>query len=398
MTKMEPIVAAEGLRTQVQAPAPEQPAPVRRARFPWFAVLTFLLLVGAPMGGGIWYLEERAGERFASRTAFSIRSNEDAVPMEIFGAISRLSGGSTGTDAQILYDFIQSQQIVRGVAKRIDLQAIFAKEPQDPLFTLPPGAPIEDMLDHWMWMIDVAIDPSTGLLSVEARAFSPDDARAIAAAILKESIELVNRLSDGARADLVQATARELAEAETRLRTIRARLRAFRDHEQEVDPTLNAQATLALVAALEEDRARAQVKMEQVADILDAEAPQIRTLRRRISTLDRRIAEERTRLGTSAAASAGGDTPLSEVVGKYEELLVDREFAEQAYTVALANQQQAQVEARRRHRHLAVHIRPTLSDRAEYPDRPVLILTALVLCLTVWSIVNLVAGNIAERR
>ena len=396
MTKMEPIAPEAGAKPLTGTS--EAPPIARRARFPWFAVLTFLLLVGGPMGAGVWYLEERAGPRVASRTAFSIRSNDDAMPMEIFGAITRLSGSSAATDAQILYDFIQSQQIVRGVAARIALEDMYAKEPQDFLFTLKKGQPVEDLLEHWMWMIDVAIDPSTGLLSVEARAFSADDAQAIAAAILEESIELVNRLSDGARADLVRATARELKDAETRLRDIRAQVRSFRDKEQEVDPTLNAQATLALVAALEEDRARAQVKLEDVIGVLDPEAPQIRALRRRIATLDRRIAEERTRLGTRAPASAGGDRPLSEVVGKYEELLVDREFAEQAYTVALANHQQAQVEARRRHRHLAVHIRPTLSDKAEYPDRPILILTAALLCLTLWSIVNLVVGNVAERR
>lgn len=393
MPRIEPFLAAVDSR-----PLTQPPPAAARARFPWFAALSFLLLVATPMALGLWYLETRAADRYASRAAFSIRSNEETAPLEIFGAITRLGGSSTATDAQILYDFIQSQQIVRRIAARIDLAGLYAKRPRDLAYTLARGATIEDLLDHWHRMVDVAIDPASGLLSVEARAFSAADAQAIAAAILDESIELVNRLSDGARADMVRATARELAEAESRLRQIRARVRIFRDFEQEVDPTLNAQAALGLVAALEEDRARTQVKLEQLRGVLDPQAPQMRALARRIATLDRRIAEERTRLGTGSAPAADGARALSDVVGEYEELLVDREFAEQAYTVALANHQQAQAEARRRHRHLAVHIPPTLSDEAEYPDKPVLFLVALVVTLGGWSIVNLVVGNVAERR
>ena len=393
MPRIEPSLAAVDSR-----PLTQPPPIAARARFPWFAALSFILLVVAPMALGLWYLETRAADRYASRAAFSIRSNEETAPLEIFGAITRLGGSSAATDAQILYDFIQSQQIVRRIAARVDLAALYAKRPRDLLYTLENGVPVEDLLDHWHRMVDVAIDPSSGLLSIEARAFSATDAQAIAAAILDESIELVNRLSDGARADLVRATARELTEAETRLREIRARVRTFRDFEQEVDPTLNAQAALGLVAALEEDRARTQVKLEQFRGVLDAQAPQMRALARRIATLDRRIAEERTRLGTGPAPAADGGRALSDVVGDYEELLVDREFAEQAYTVALANHQQAQAEARRRHRHLAVHIPPTLSDEAEYPDKPILIIVALVVTLGGWSIVNLVAGTVAERR
>ena len=400
MTKIEPIRKAQPEAHPHIVPAPEPvvhgPAPARRARLPWFTVLGFLLMVCAPMAVGIWYLEERAAERYASRAAFSIRSNQDAAPREAFGLLARLGGPAATTDAQILYEFIHSQQIVQQIARRIDLVAIFAKAPQDKLFTLAPGAPIEDLVEHWQWMVDVAIDPATGLLGIEARAFSADDARTIAEAILAESADLVNRLSDGARADLVRATELELEEAEDRLRTIRVKLRTFRDHEQEVDPTLNVKATLNLIAELQKDRAEAIIKLEQLAGVLDAGAPQIRALKRRITTIDRRIDEERARMGTPQAR--GDNRPLSRIVGDYEELVVDREFAEQAYTVALANHQQALVEARRRHRHLAVHISPTLSEEAEFPDKPVLILTGFLLVFALWSIVSLALGNIAERR
>lgn len=78
--------------------------------------------------------------------------------------------------------------------------------------------------------------------------------------------------------------------------------------------------------------------------------------------------------------------------------MVDREFAEQAYALALTTYEQAQAEARRQSRYLAVHIPPTLSEEAEYPDRTILLIATAVFCLAVWAILMLVVANIRERR
>ncbi|MEM1299323.1 MAG: capsule biosynthesis protein [Pseudomonadota bacterium] len=361
----------------------------------WGAILTFVLMVLLPFAAANVYLWAYAAERYASRTAFSIRSNDTTAPLEIFGAITQLGTSSAVMDGEILYDFIQSQAMLDAAEQTLDLAAIYNRAPEDPLFALGEDQPVEELLDHWLWMTDVAIDPGTGILTVEARAFAPEDARAIAGAILEASAALVNTLSDAAREDAVRHAAGELEGAEARLRAIRSDLRAFRDLEQEVDPTQNAQAALGLVATLEEDRARTQVQLDQLAGVLNNQAPRVQGLRRRLATLDARIAEERTRLGSGSTTEDGRQ--LADVVGDYEELVVDREFAEQAYTLALATFEQAQAEARRQSRYLAVHIEPTLSEEAEYPDQPIWLGASLAALLAAWAIAMLVVANIRER-
>lgn len=410
MTKMEKIRAPAEKRKTAPArpgrapagPARQVPAPIieppRRARFPVAATLSFLLLVFLPVTIVSWYALGLAADRYASRAAFSIRASETSPPQDLAGLIAG-PAGVAAVDAQILYDFLHSQDIVRRIARRLDLADIFSATPTDPIFNLSPGQPIEDVVWHWTRMVDVGLDPSSGILTVEARAFTPIDAQRITSAIIEESAALANRLSDKARRRLVDATGREVEESEQRLRAIRLKLRRFRDGTQNVDPTQSATATLGLVSELEGELARARVQLAELAGVLSAEAPQVRTLRRRIATLETRIAEERTRLGRGAQPSEASETdPLSTVVGRYEELLVDREFAEQAYTLALAAHQQALTEARRLHRHLAIHIEPTLSERAEYPVRGLWIAIALIVCLAGWAMLHLVMANIAERR
>lgn len=384
--------------TIVDHPAAFGRQPVKRARRPYALVTSFLLFVLLPSALAAVYLWNHAAQRFASMAAFSIRSNDATAPVEIFGAITQLGTSSTRMDGEILYDFIQSQQMLDAVRGRLALEAIYAKAPDDPIFVYHPGQTVEDLLDHWHLMTDVSIDPANGILTLEARAYSPEEAQSIARAILDASAELVNTLSETARDDAVRYAALELAEAENRLRDIRVRLRAFRDLEQEVDPTQNAAAALELVATLEQDRARAQVRLEQIAGVLDADAPRVVALKRRIATLDARIAEERTRLGSGRTESRNEARPLSAVVGDFEELVVDREFAEQAYTLALATYEQAQAEARRQNRYLAIHIKPTLAEAAAYPDRPVWLATIFALAFATWAICALVVGNALERR
>lgn len=393
MTDPRPIRAADILieTGQVLGAPPARP----RGRH-WAALLAFLVLVAMPVGGAAYYLWALAGDRYASRTAFSIRSNETTAPLEIFGTITQLGGSSAVMDGEILYDFIRSQQMLDAVRTSVDLKRIYNRQPQDLLFALPLDRPVEDLLDQWELMTSVAIDGATGILSVETRAFAAQDARAIARAVLAASTELVNDISEAAREDAVRYAALELEEAETRLRTIRTRLRAFRDIEQEVDPTANAQAALSLVAVLEEDRARTQVQLDQLTAVLDANAPRAQALSRRIAILDARIDAERTRLGTGSENT--DDRALADIVGDFEELVVDREFAEQAYTLALATLEQAQAEARRQNRYLAVHIQPTLAETADYPDRPVWLASILGFCLAIWAIAMLITANIRERR
>jgi len=263
----------------------------------WFAGFGFILLVVAPTLLAAVYLTITAADRYGSRVAFSIRSNQASAPLEILGAVTQIGNSSVLTDGQVLYDFIRSQQIVETIAAQLPLEDYYNRAPDDWVFSLASGEPIEDLVDYWNRMIDVSLDPATGILAVEARAFTPAEAQTVATHILAASSDLVNRLSDTAREDAVRHASIELRAAEERLRSIRTRLRKFRDIEQEVDPSQNAKVAIGLVASLEEELSQARVQLGLLRGALDDSAPRIVLLQRRVDSLEARIAAERTRLG-----------------------------------------------------------------------------------------------------
>ena len=396
--KVAPAVAKRGEvveypRVEVRAAQPAKP----KARH-WAVGLSFLLAVILPSAAAVGYLYGVAADQYASRVSFSIRGNENTGPISFLGALSQTVTVG-GTDAEIVYDFVRSQQMVEAALSALPLEDIYNRPEQDVVFRLGVGRPVEDVVDYWNWMTSVSFDGTSGIVHFEARAFDPESARAIAAFVLDESTRIVNETSAQAREDAVSVARTVLNQAEDRLREVRRQIRAFRDVEQELDPSENARAALGLMATLRQQRAEAQVELDSYLSLVGPAGPRAPALRQRIDSLEQRIEEERQRLGAGADGPSTEHARLfSDLMGDYEELMVELEFAQNAYVSALSSFEQAQVEARRQTRVLSPHSRPTLSVEAQYPQRALTSLAVFIVLSVAWSVGLLIAYNIRDRR
>lgn len=389
MTVQRPLPAAYA------KPVTEVPPPARRASLRqrhWGVLVSFLLLVALPTMVIGAYLWGRAADQYASTLGFSIRKEENSSAVQLLGGITELSGSST-SDTDILYDYLQSQELVRTIDAKLDLRAIWSRPAQDPIFAFDTNGTIEDLLFHWRRMVRISHDTSTGLMSVRVLAFDPDDAQRIARAIQVQSSQMINRLSDSAREDAIRFARADLAEAEERLRSARAGLTAFRNTNQIVDPTMDTQGQMGLVGMLQEQLAQALIDADLLRTNTRAGDPRIANAEAKIRIIRDRIRDERNKLGAGSDGQA-----FATLVGEYERLIVEREFAEQAYTAALAAFDTARSQALRQSRYLAAHIAPTFAQRPEYPQRMVILaLSALFLSL-VWSVLGLLGYSLRDRR
>lgn len=366
-----------------------------RARPRHYAAITsFLMLVLLPLAATIWYLYARAADQYHSEVAFSIRSEDSGATAAagLLGAITQVGAG-TASDTDILFEFIRSQAIVEGIDTDLDLRTLYNRAEGDPVFTLGAQGSIEDLLAHWRRMVDVRYEAHSGIIHLRANAFNPDDAEAITRAILAKSTALVNRLSDQARNDAIRYAREDLAEAEAHLQALRQRLAEFRRANRIVDPSGDVAGQTGLLNALQGELAQALVERDMLLSYVDAADQRVIQVNRRIDAITGRIEAERQNLGV-----AGVEGTLPEIIGAYEEQLVDLEFASTAYTQALANLAAARAEARRQSRYLAPHIEPTRAERALYPRRTLLVgLTGLFLLLG-WGVVMLIYYNVRDSR
>lgn len=381
------------------APTPVRPpaSASRPRRRHWFILLSFFTIVLLPLAVCAWYLYAVAADQFASSLGFSVRTEEKSSAIELLGGITELSGSSS-SDTDILFAYLTSQELVRKADTAVDLRAIWSRVSikEDPYFAFDPSGSIEDLLEHWEDNVTITYDSSTGMIDLRILAFDPEDAKRIAEFVLAESSTMINNLSAIAREDAIKYARDELETAVERLKQARRKVTEFRNRHQIVDPSIDTQNQMGLLITLQQQLAEALIEVDLLKETTRDNDPRILQAQRRVAVIEDRIDAERRKLGIGTAAS--GDEVFANLVGEYEGLAVEREFAETAYTSALAAYDAARAEARRQSRYLAPHIRPTLAEVAEFPEREKnLGLIGLMLFLS-WSLVVLLFYSLRDRR
>ena len=367
----------------------------------WGLVLSFLLGVVLPIVVSTLYLFIVSEDQYASTVGFTVRREEGSeATASLLGGLAQFAGTGSTSESDILYEFIQSQEIVETIDARMDLRRVFSGHwPGDPVFAFNPSGTIEDLVSYWKRMVRVSYDQSTRLIELRVLAFTPDDAQRLASEILAESQKKINDLNVAAREDVMRYANADLEIALARLKASREAMTEFRTRTQIVDPQSDIQGRMGVLSTLQQQLAGALIDNDllllQTENVND---PRLAQAQRRIDVIRERIADERRTLATASneIGEVGEDYP--KLIAEYESLLVDREYAEESYRLTLAASDIARAEASRQSLYLAPFIRPTLPQTSEYPQRFVLIgLGALFLALA-WAILALVYYSVRDRR
>jgi len=392
--------AANPDKPKPKPPADPIYAPARAAQTKprhWLLLLSFLIFVCAPLLLTAGYLWTRAVDQYTSELGFTVRREEAPSAVDILGGLTKLSSNSS-SDSDILYEYIQSQELVEKVDATIDLRTRFSRHAAiDPIFSLSRNSSIEDLVEYWHKMVLISYAPGTGLIEVKVKAFTPEEAHEIAQVIFAESSRMINELSAIAREDAMRYAREELDTAVEQLKTARQALTAFRSRTQIVDPSADIQLQMGLLNTLQQQLGSELVDYDLLLTSVREDDPRLQQSQQRINAIRERIRQEREKFG-GGAASRGDGEDYATLVSEFERLSVDREFAEQKYTGALQNYDAAQAEAQRQSRYLAAYLNPTLAQSPQYPHRALLLgLTALFL-LVAWATLVLILYSLRDRR
>ncbi|SFA71885.1 capsular polysaccharide transport system permease protein [Poseidonocella pacifica] len=385
--------AAPAAREAEPVPPPAQPARIRKRHYA--VLLSFILVVLTPVLAGGFYLWVVAADQYASKVGFSVRKEEMSSAVELLGGITELSGSSS-SDTDILYEFIQSQKLVDTLNRSLNLAEIWSRPEYDPVFAYQGGT-IEDLVMYWGRMVRVNYDTMSGLIEVRVLAFDPEDATRIADGIFAESSNMINELSAIAREDAVSYAREELDRSLERLKETRAAVTRFRNQYQMVDPTSDLQAQASLLGSLQAQLAETLIELDFLEEITRPNDPRLAQAKRRVEVIENRIADERQKRGLVNEDTSGNER-FSTLVGEYEGLIVEREFAEQSYVSALATSDAAKAEARRKSRYLAAYMKPTRAERAEYPRRGLTLSLFALFITLIWGIGVLITYSLRDRR
>ncbi|GHA48322.1 hypothetical protein GCM10008927_11730 [Amylibacter ulvae] len=382
--------------TTAEADYSSMPIPSGRSRFKLrhlFVLLSFILFVVAPAAICIWYFSARAADQFSSTVGFTVRQEETSSGLDILGGVASL--GSSGTsDTDILFEYIQSQELVAKINTSLDLKALYSKPDNDPVFSFDPSDPIEELVRYWSRMVKIYYNSSTQLIELQVLAFSPEDATRIAQEIFDESSLLINRLSAIAQSDATRFAKLELDNAVERLKSVRQIISKFRSDNLIVDPNVDLQSQMGILSSLQQQLAEALIEqdlLDKTASRQDARKDQIS---RKIAAIEARIAQERAKLGGSGPENMR----FTDLLTTYEEMRVDLEFAQTSYVSALATYDSALSDARRKSRYLAAYIEPTQAETSQFPKRTTITGMITFFLFLIWSIGTLVFYSVRDRQ
>lgn len=359
---------------------------------------SFVLIVILPIIAISHYFINVASDRYTASAGFAVRGIESTAALEGLGALTGLANsGSTSSDSYIILRFLESSQFLETLDDRVDLRPQYSSSDVDYLSRMGPDAHPEDFLRYWNRRIESHFDPTSGIIEFKVQSFSAEHAQEIAVNALDLVQGLVNQLSLSARLDSLSYAERELAIQEEKMRTAFEKMRVFRASQQKLNPIATAELDVELIAALESQLVGINSRIAQQQEMLDSDAPSLMSLRRQADAIEEQIALKKNELTGQSADSTVSDTiGVPDQLSQFEELEIERRFAESSYASALNSLEQARRDADRQQRYLAVFSQPQLAQSAEYPRRIRNIFIGSFVVLAFWSISTLLIYSIRD--
>ena len=370
-----------------------------RTRPPAYLISFFLMVVAPACAAGL-YFAFLASNQYVAEARFAVKSAQvETLGDKLKSALSSVTAtigtpAMSGQDAYIISTYIRSRAIVDDLSRTLDLRAIFRRPEADFWARLKDDASAEELVAYWQGMVSVYVDALSGVLTVSVRAFRPDDALALSRAVIAASETLANSVSARAREDAMKRSESEVRRGEVKVVAALTELRAFRDEQGLIDPVAAATSTGTLLTGLLAEKIKVQNNLFVAVRAMSEDAPTVQALKTRLEGLDRQIDDLKGKLTGNAAGAA----TIAGVLSQYEQLELQRVFAEKLYEMAQDSLERARQKAEAQNIYVSVFVPPALPQEAKYPQRLSLSLLIPIGLAILWGIFALIAAAIEDHR
>ena len=351
----------------------------------------FWAIVGVPtLIAGVYFFAI-ASDLYVSEIKFIVRGPEKAQISSIGAMLGSTAPGAT-EDTFAVHEFLMSRDVVRKLERANNLRAVLSRSEGD-LLTRFPGftfwrRDFEALYKTYSHFVAVELDGTSGVSTLEVKAYRPEDAQEIARALLSYSEQLVNELNARARHDAVGAFEREVELDQQHLGDIQEKLTAYRIKEKMLDPKTAATGPLALLAQMQGQLANSQAQLSEAIKN-SPNSPQIPLVRTRIASLEKLIADERAKI-------TGDTNSVAATLTEYERLDLQRQLEEKLLASAVGSLDSARLQAQRQQLYLETIAQPNLSDYPLYPRRLADFATVVATCLLAYGIAWVLVAGIRE--
>lgn len=338
------------------------------------------------------YFGVMASDIYISESRFVLRSPERQAASPL-GLILKGAGFSKAQDdAFAVKEFILSRDALQVLNQELNIKQAFSSNSVD-LFSRFAGLDWDNSFEalhiYYQRRVSVELDSTSSIATLTTRAFTKEDAHDMNLRLLDLSESLVNRLNDRARHDLIYQAGKEVADAEKKAKDAALLLARYRNEKGVIDPEKQSSIPLQQIAKLQEQLISIKSQILQL-EKLARENPQLPVLRQQAQLLEEEIHSE------NLFVAGGGDKSLAGKAAAYQQLALEKEFAEKMLASAMSSLEQAKNDAQRQQLYLERIAGPSLPDEAMEPRRAKAILAVFMLGLIAWGVLTMIVAGVRE--
>ena len=402
----EPEARGPEAKEPVDSPEPASidnvpPLPRVASRRPSGILLSFLLMVLLPtalLGGYYWFI---ASDQYVAEFRFSVTESAPALPGSGsasvgttqqgqgsgVSALASMLGGSASSPTPaapqnfIIIDYLLSGQACADLQKRINIKSLYARPQIDWWNRFNPARPLEKFARYFSWHLSADYDQVTGIAVVKVTAFTPHDAWLIGTTMVTQTEELINQINVRANQDAVRFAEAEVRNAKEAMSKVEAAMLGFRSSEGTVNPTTSVVSTnTQLVLTLQSNLISLQRQLASAIEQHLDRAPGVQSLKAQIAAAKQQLEQ----VESQVAHDKDGTGALARVVGSYDRLAFDQQFAEKMLAETMQALELARANAAAQHLYLQPYVTPAMPESSTYPHRPMDTLLGFLGFLGVW--------------
>ncbi|WP_108420870.1 hypothetical protein [Limnohabitans sp. MMS-10A-178] len=351
----------------------------------------FIAIVAIPTLSASVYFGFIASDIYISESRFVVR-NPQRQTQSTLGALLQSTGFTRSQDdTYSVHDYLLSRDALRELDQQLQIRKTLSSSSID-VFNRFPGLSWDDSFEafykHYRKYVQVDYDTVSSITTLYVRAYSASEAHDFNDLLLQMSERLVNNLNTRARLDLIQVAEREVLKAEDRAKDAAAALSAYRDGQEVFDPDRQSMLQLQGVSKMREDLLRTETQIAQLRKI-SPENPQISALIYRAESLRNEITEESGKV-------YGQLKSFSAKAKAYDQLQLEKSFADRQLATAMASLDSARNEAQRKQLYLERLVQPHTPDKAMEPRRIRSIGMIFILGMILWGVLSLIVASVKE--
>ncbi|RDC72193.1 capsule biosynthesis protein [Rhodovulum sp. 12E13] len=363
----------------------------RRRRMQLLAarLAAFVLLPTLIVG---WYYAVVATPMYATHSEFVIQQADSPAGGGL-GGLFQGTGLAVQQDSTTVQSYLQSRDAMLRLDRDQGFRDHFSQDWIDPLQRLDADASNEDAYDLYARNVQVAFDPTEGILKMEVIAAAPEASQRFSAALIGYAEEQVDNLTQRLREDQMSGAEEAFAAAEARVVEAQARVLDLQERLGVLDP---ASETGSLMQQITQFEIELRQKELERAQLLANERPnqaRLAGVEGEIERLQALVGE----LRASMTESGGGEASLARVSGELR--IAEADLATRQLLLQQAAQQleTARLEANRQVRYMAVGVSPVAPDEPTYPRAFENTLLAFLIFSGIYLMLSLTASVLREQ-